>query len=178
MEVVQDSVQVVAESIKQYYRVQMVEKEIIANTAETFQNLINEMKDLLDEISANYMVEEQEGGIIKFMIESCELYMRIDQSIDGGLALPPDYQRIFNGDKLLCGSILIYRKDNHTEKFHLIKRLLINEEGKISSQFENTRFEEGDKLTVIAQNVIRDTLTVKTKKCYPKCSEISEVDTL
>jgi len=178
MEVVQDSVQVVAESIKQYYRVQTAEKVIIANTSETFQNLINSMKDLLDEVGANYSIVDQEKGIKKFTIEECELYMSIDKSVDGGLALPPDHQRIFNGDKLLCGSILVYRKDNRTEKFHLIKRLLVNEEGKISSQYENTRFEESDKLVIAAQNIIRDALTAKVKKCYPKCSEISELDEL
>lgn len=172
-----DAVQVVADSIQQYYRLQTAEKVIAANTTETFQSLINEMKDLLDEVNASYSVTEEEG-ITHFMIETCELLMKIDKTIDGGLALPPDHQRIFNGEKLLCGSILIYRKDNRAEKLYLVKRLLVNEEGKISSQYENTRFEESDKLVVIAQNVIKDALTVKLKKCYPKCSEISEIDTL
>lgn len=177
VEIPEEELQVVKESIKQYHTEIAAEENALKYTKQTYQELSEWLKLFLEKTETNYTVKEDEAGITWFDIEGCILAIKIDESHGSALAYPHDFQRLLNGERI-CGSIVVYRKDHRLEKFVLVKRLLVNSEGMISSQYEHTRFEERDKLMLIAQAVLRDGLTGKVKVCHPKSSEIDIVDQL
>lgn len=177
MEIPEEELQVVKESLKQYHAEVEAEESALKYTKQTYQELREWLKLFLNKLAAKYTEKEDEAGVTWFDIEGCILAIKIDTLHGSVLAYPHDFQRLLNGERI-CGSIVVYRKDHRLEKFVLVKRLLVNADGMISSQYEHTRFEERDKLMFIAQAILRDGLTGKVKVCHPKSSEIDTVDQL